>query len=452
MDAPNYENESEEAILMETFNDCNGELKVGMEVFWEDEAYNLYNEYALRKGFSIRRGNKRPDLNGILRQREYLCSKAGYRKIGSISEVKEFNHLETRTDCKARIRFTINNGIWTISHLNDDHNHELASPEERQNLRSGRKVLKAYGDVITSMVAAGIKPTQSYNYLSKEIRPDYVGFTKEDCYNYLHMGRENLIEAGNGQSVINFFKRKQVEDPMFFYSFQVDEKNRMANFFWRDGRSKLDYECFGDVIIFDTTYRTNKYNLVCAPFVGINHHWKNKLFGCAFLSNETTESFIWLFKTFLEAMGNRQPKSIFTDQDQAMANAIEVVFTGARHRLCMWHISNNAKQHLAGLFTNASFKALFDKCFYGCYDSIKFESDWADMVETFGLENHSWLKRLYDLREKWCPAFSVDFFSARMKSSQRSESTNSIFHQIMRKPMSLLQVIQYYEEKVEEMR
>ncbi|XP_058223293.1 protein FAR-RED IMPAIRED RESPONSE 1-like [Rhododendron vialii] len=151
-------------------------------------------------------------------------------------------------------------------------------------------------------------------------------------------------------------------------------------------------------------------------------------------------------------MGNRQPKSIFTDQDQAMANAIEVVFTGARHRLCMWYISNNAKQHLAGVFTNASFKALFDKCFYGCYDSIKFESDWADMVEMFGLENHYWLKRLYDLREKWCLAFSVDFFSARMKSSQRSESTNSVFHQIMRKPMSLLQVIQYYEEKVEEMR
>lgn len=135
-----------------------------------------------------------------------------------------------------------------------------------------------------------------------------------------------------------------------------------------------------------------------------------------------------------------------------MANAIEEVFTGARHRLCMWHISNNAKQHLAGLFTNASFKALFDKCFYGCYDSIKFESDWASMVKTFGLENHSWLKRLYDLKEKWCSAFSVDFFSARMKSTQRSESTNSVFHQIMRKPMSLLQVIQYYEEKVEEMR
>ncbi|KAI8546682.1 hypothetical protein RHMOL_Rhmol07G0138800 [Rhododendron molle] len=134
MDAPDYENGSEEATLMGNFDDCSGELpdyekgsekttlmedsnycsgelKVGMKVCSDDEAYNLYNEYALRKGFSIRRENKRQDMNGILRQREYLCSKAGYHKIGSISKVKEFNHLETRTDCKARIRFTIDDGI-----------------------------------------------------------------------------------------------------------------------------------------------------------------------------------------------------------------------------------------------------------------------------------------------------------------------------------------------------
>ncbi len=52
----------------------------------------------------------------------------------------------------------------------------------------------------------------------------------------------------------------------------------------------VDYDCFGDVLVFDTTYRTNKYNLICAPFVGINYHWQNVMFGCAFLLDETTES------------------------------------------------------------------------------------------------------------------------------------------------------------------
>jgi hypothetical protein len=51
----------------------------------------------------------------------------------------------------------------------------------------------------------------------------------------------------------------------------------------------LNYDCFGDVLVFDTTYRTNKYNLICASFVGVNHHWQNVMFGCAFLLDETIE-------------------------------------------------------------------------------------------------------------------------------------------------------------------
>ena len=76
--------------------------------------------------------------------------------------------------------------------------------------------------------------------------------------------------------------------------------------------------------------------MIRAPFLGVNHHWKSVLFGCAFLLDEVTVFFTWLFETFLESMGNQKPKTIFTDQYQAMKNAIRVVDTF--HRLCLWHI------------------------------------------------------------------------------------------------------------------
>ena len=60
--------------------------------------------------------------------------------------------------------------------------------------------------------------------------------------------------------------------------------------------------------------------------MGINHHRNNILFRCALLVKETIKSLIWLFGTFLTAMGGKQPISIFTDQDQAMTNAIKEVF------------------------------------------------------------------------------------------------------------------------------
>ena len=44
------------------------------------------------------------------------------------------------------------------------------------------------------------------------------------------------------------------KDPMFSYTLQLDNEGHMTNFFWRDGKSLMDYEFFGDVIIFYTTY------------------------------------------------------------------------------------------------------------------------------------------------------------------------------------------------------
>jgi hypothetical protein len=187
-------------------------------------------------------------------------SKEGFKEFEDPFNPKKFNHLDTRTGCCARIQFDVKNDIWSVSHFNDTHNHEFASPDEKCNLRSGRKVLSTHGSIISTMVSSGIKATKSYSYLSREVGGvNNVGFTERDFHNYLRTIRKEMIEAGDKQSVINHFKNKQIEDPMFFYSVQVDQDNRMTNFFWRDGRSKIDYDSFGDVIFY-TTYRTNIYN------------------------------------------------------------------------------------------------------------------------------------------------------------------------------------------------
>jgi len=68
------------------------------------------------------------------------------------------------------------------------------------------------------------------------------------------------------------------------------------------------------------------------PFVGVNHHGQAILLGCGLLSSEDTNSFVWLFETFLRCMSNKAPQGIVTDQSKAMSNAIEIVFPNTRHR------------------------------------------------------------------------------------------------------------------------
>ena len=53
----------------------------------------------------------------------------------------------------------------------------------------------------------------------------------------------------------------EAENDGFFFSLDLDEEGRLNNVFWADPRSKAAYKDFGDVVTFDTTYLTNKYDM-----------------------------------------------------------------------------------------------------------------------------------------------------------------------------------------------
>ena len=55
------------------------------------------------------------------------------------------------------------------------------------------------------------------------------------------------------------------------------------NVFWVDTRSRATCESFGDVVTFDTTYLTNKYEMPFAVFVGVNHYGQTCLLGYGLL-------------------------------------------------------------------------------------------------------------------------------------------------------------------------
>jgi hypothetical protein len=52
----------------------------------------------------------------------------------------------------------------------------------------------------------------------------------------------------------------------------------------------MDYKCFGDVVSFDTTFQTNKFEMPFAP-----RHKQTIIFGAVLLFDETILSFGWLF-------------------------------------------------------------------------------------------------------------------------------------------------------------
>jgi hypothetical protein len=160
---------------------------------------------------------------------------------------------------------------------------------------------------------------------------DKVPYSKMDCNNEIGHERKKYLESNDAQTLCNYLKNKQREDPTFFYAVDIDQedgpdKGQIANFFWVDGQSIMDYACLGDGVSFDTTFQTNKFEMPFAPILGTNHHKQTILFGVVLLFDETIPSFVWLFESFLTVMSGKHPSTIFTDQDAAMAGAIAYAF------------------------------------------------------------------------------------------------------------------------------
>ncbi|KAK1620424.1 hypothetical protein QYE76_025941 [Lolium multiflorum] len=213
-------------------------------------------------------------------------------------------------------------------------------------------------------------------------------------------------------------------------------------------RLDKDYEDYGDVLVFDSTYKMNRYRMPFIPFVGLNNHRRTTVFGCAIVSDETEETYVWLLQTFLKAMCQKKPLSVITDADSAMIRAIRTVFPDVWHRICSWHVEKNMKIHL-------SHKSLgeFRSMLYYSTSIAEFEQRWQAFLKRWKTENTEiWLKRMYRKRHLWAAAFLTEGFWLGMKSNQRSESLNSCLHLHLDGEMTLVDMILHYENCITRIR
>ncbi|KAK0600697.1 hypothetical protein LWI29_017563 [Acer saccharum] len=237
----------------------------------------------------------------------------------------------------------------------------------------------------------------------------------------------------------------QADNSNFFYTMDLDEEGRLKNVFWADARSRALYKEFRDALTFDSTYLMNKYDMPFAAFVGVNHHGQSTLFECGLISNEDTETYIWLFQSWLTCMSGCAPTAIITDQDKAMQKAIEIVFPDTRHRWCLWHILKKLPEKLKSFkhYEDIKFRVL-----NVVYDSLtrdEFEDRWNGLINVYGLHANEWLLRLYDERRRWVPAFVKDTFWAGMSTTQRSESMHAFFDGYVNSKTTLKQFVEQYE-------
>ncbi|TXG69505.1 hypothetical protein EZV62_004440 [Acer yangbiense] len=136
---------------------------------------------------------------------------------------------------------------------------------------------------------------------------------------------------------------------------QLDNEEHITNIFWADARMIIDYGQFGDV-----------------------------------------------------AMSGKASKTIFTDQEAAMAKALSV--------------------------------------------ENEFLAEWNCMLDEYGVHDNNWLRSIFELRKKWAYIYVKQAWSAGMKSTQLSESFNASLKDYLKSDHNLPQFFMHFERMVNDKR
>ncbi|XP_071695915.1 protein FAR1-RELATED SEQUENCE 11-like [Rutidosis leptorrhynchoides] len=131
--------------------------------------------------------------------------------------------------------------------------------------------------------------------LEKSVRHGELDFLTKDVSNLI-IKNHKLHSNNDARELLEYCKNAKTENSNFQHAFKLDADNRLEHIFWSHAHCFDMYQEYGDVVVFDTTYKVNSYDMPFGIFVGVDNHGRTILFGCALLRDETTTTFEWLFK------------------------------------------------------------------------------------------------------------------------------------------------------------
>ncbi|KAL2245026.1 putative protein FAR1-RELATED SEQUENCE 10 [Sesamum indicum] len=404
---------------------------VGMVFKSDDEAFEYYGNFARKNGFSIRKERSRLSPQLGVYKRDFVCYRSGFapaRKKQTGEHQRDRKSVRCGCDAKMYLSKEVVDGVsqWSVVQFSNVHNHELLEDDQVRLLPAYRKIHEADQERILLLSKAGfpIHRIVKVLELEKGIQGGQLSFLERDVRNFIQnrkkVVQENdalLTEKRESETVdlLEACRANKEADPYFVYDVTVDENDKVENIAWAFGDSVHAYDMFGDVIYFDSTYRSMTYGMLFGAWVGISNHGKLLVFGCAFLQDETPRSYAWSFQAFLRFMEGKYPKTIITDVDPGLREAVRSELPNTKHVISLYNIlprtSSWFSLPLGPRFPE--FKFEFEElCHLESTDEFEFR--WNQMVSHFGLNSDKHIALLFSLRACWALPYTRGCFLARM--------------------------------------
>ena len=201
------------------------------------------------------------------------------------------------------------------------------------------------------------------------------------------------------------------------------------------------YSKYNDVMIVDTTYNTNRFQMMLCIITVIDNNYRTRIVACAIIEDETLDTYRWIFDSILTETGI-SPGVVFTDSDPSMTRSIKDVYPNAQHMLCIFHIDLNLRKKLKGKLCS-QFEE-FRRKFYVCRNSLcedLFEFRWKQLVDQYPAAIKYLSNTLYTTKELWAIPWIHKWFTTGVQSTQRIESINKHIHNKVDRATSLYNLL-----------
>ena len=429
------------------------ELNEGNTYSSEETFISTVRTYAKQQGFQVRLGKSEKNAAGQIRKRTILCSREG-SPDKTLNSLNKRNRTTQRCNCQFTVRASLNssNGLWYLILVRLEHNHSMVSEKSRRFMSEERTIPTEVQEKILLLRRAGCE-VPIIRAILKEEFSNTVTWVYNDLYNFIYQ-KEGTLEKRefDADNFVRELEHLKSKDKEFQYEVLINpETNEFQQAIWMFPEQKMNYCRFYDVVVFDNTYKTNRFGMPFGIFTGVNNYGKSICFAGVLMHNESVESFLWTFRNFLKMVNNFSPKTLLTDEDQAIIKAIDLVFAplGTKHALCLWHLMKNIVKNLNGTL---GFKwSEFINFFYQCLDEYEedgFLEKWNQLKTRYPLVS-KYLEKMNKNLKRWAPCYNRHLFMADMTTTQRGESMNSLMKGYMDSTTSLVDFLKAFESALE---
>lgn len=212
----------------------------------------------------------------------------------------------------------------------------------------------------------------------------------------------------------------------------------------------------------DSTYRTNRYDMLLLHIVGAANTNTSSTIALCFLRSESEANYQWALSELLTKLGSEySPRVIATDRELTLMNAVAVSFLHSKHLLCSWYITKNvaAKQKTAfpkETLTDASgvvdvrltwdqFSKRWTRLITDPITETEFNQQWQALAKVIPNEVSEYIENSWMIpwKDRFCVGLIGDVMYFRALTTSRVEGRHAALKKLL--PNSNLSLLQVYK-------